>query len=70
VKWARGEGVFIGSESSGRAKVAKVWYYYTAIQRLSYMSRYYLEGIPKSSVRPVLLAYISCTIHRVRLYYL
>jgi hypothetical protein len=34
------------------------------------MSRYYLEGIPKSSVRLVLLAYVRCTIHRVRLYYL
>jgi hypothetical protein len=30
------------------------------------MFRYYPEGIPKSSVRPVLLAYIRCNIHRVR----
>jgi hypothetical protein len=50
-----GEGVFIGPESSGRpAKVAYVRYLSTAIQRLSHTSRYYPEGILKSSVRPVL----------------
>jgi hypothetical protein len=55
VKWARGEGVFIGPESSGRpAKVAYVWYLSTAVQRLSHTSRYYPEGIPKSSVRLIL----------------
>jgi hypothetical protein len=30
------------------------------------MSRYYLEGIPKSSVRSVLLDIHLCIIHRVR----
>jgi hypothetical protein len=50
-----GEGVFIGPESSERlAKVAYVRYLSTAVQRLSRTSRYYPEGIPKSSVRPVL----------------
>jgi hypothetical protein len=63
-----GEGViFIGPESSRRpAKVAYVRYYYTVVQRLFRTSRYYLEGIPKSSVRPVLLGVRLCTIHRVR----
>jgi hypothetical protein len=66
-----GEGVFIGPGSGGRpAKVAYVRYLSTAVQRLSRTSRYYPEGIPKSSMRPVLLAYVRCTIHRVRLYYL
>jgi hypothetical protein len=49
-----GEGVrgFIGPESNGRsAKVAYIRYLSTAVQRLSRMSRYYREGIPKSSVR-------------------
>jgi hypothetical protein len=59
-----GEGVFIGPESSGRpAKVAYVRYLSTAVQRLSRKSRYYPEGILK-------VAYVRCTIHRVRLYYL
>jgi hypothetical protein len=63
VKWARVEGVFIGPESIGRsAKGAYVWYYYIAVQRLSCMSRYYPEDIPKSSVRLVLLAYVFCII--------
>jgi hypothetical protein len=62
-----GEGVFIGPESSERsAKVAYVRYYYTAVQKLSRTSRSYPEGIPKSSVRPVLLGVRLCTIHRVR----
>jgi hypothetical protein len=66
-----GEGVFIGPESNGRLVLrVYVQYYYTAVQRLSRTSRYYPEGIPKSSVRPVLLGVLSCTIHRVRLYYL
>jgi hypothetical protein len=48
-------GVFIGPESSGRsAKVAYVRYLSTAVQRLSRTSRYYPEGILKSSVRLVL----------------
>jgi hypothetical protein len=48
-----GEGVFIGPESSGRpAKVAYVRYLSIAVQRLFRTSRYYSEGIPKSSVRP------------------
>jgi hypothetical protein len=60
-------GVFIRPENSGRpTKVAYVWYYYTAVQRLSRMSRYYSEGIPKSSVRLVLLSVRPCTIHKVR----
>jgi hypothetical protein len=50
-----GEGVFIGLESSGRpTKVAYVRYLSTAVQRLSRTSRYYPEGIPKSSIRPIL----------------
>jgi hypothetical protein len=67
VKLARGEGVFIGPESSRRL-VLRVYiqYFSTTIQRLSRTSRYYSKGIPKSSVRPVLSAYIHCTIHRVR----
>jgi hypothetical protein len=55
VKWVRGEGVFIGPESSRRsAKVAYVRYLSTAVQRLSSTSRYYPEGILKSSIHPVL----------------
>jgi hypothetical protein len=62
-----GEGVFIGPESSGRpAKVAYVWYYSTVVQRLFCMSRYYPKGIPKSSIRSILLDIRLCTIHRVR----
>ena len=33
---------------------AYVWHLYTAVQRLLCTSRYYLEGIPKSSIRPAL----------------
>jgi hypothetical protein len=71
VKLARGEGVFIGPESSGRL-VLRVYIQYlsTTVQSLSRTSRYYSKGIPKSSVRLVLSAYIHYTIHRVRLYYL
>jgi hypothetical protein len=66
-----GEGVFIGPESNGRLVLrVYVQYYYTAVQKLSRTSRYYLEDIPKSSVHPVLLGVLSCTIHIVRLYYL
>jgi hypothetical protein len=55
VKRARGEGLFLGLESSGRpSKVAYVRYLSTAIQRLSCTSRYDPEGILKSSVRSVL----------------
>jgi hypothetical protein len=50
--------------------VAYVQYFSAVVQRLSRMSRYYLEGISKSSVRPIPFAYVCCTIHRVRLYYL
>jgi hypothetical protein len=51
----RGEGVFIGPESSGHpVLMAYVRYLFTAVQRLFRTSRYYPEGIPKSSVRPVL----------------
>jgi hypothetical protein len=63
-----GEGVFIGPESNGHStKVAYVWYLSTVVQRLSRMSRYYPEGILKSSVRLVLfgvrmLYYSQCTI--------
>ena len=71
VKWARSEGVFIGPKSSGRSvQMAYVRYYYTAVRRLSRTSRYLLEGILKSSVRPILLAYIRCTIHIVQSYFL
>jgi hypothetical protein len=64
-----GEGVFIGLESNERPVLrAYVQYYCTSVQRLSRISRYCPEGIPKSSICPVLLAYIYCTIHRVRLY--
>jgi hypothetical protein len=60
-------GVFIGPKSNGRpAKVAYVWYYYTVVQKLFRTSRYYMEGIPKSSIHPVLLSICSCIIHRVR----
>jgi hypothetical protein len=41
VKWARGEGVFIGPKSSERpAKVAYIRYLSTAVQRLFRTSRY------------------------------
>ena len=70
MKWARGEGVFIGQKSSGRSVLrAYVRCYCTAVQRISRTSRYYPEGIPKNSVCPILLAYIHCT-HRVQSYYL
>jgi hypothetical protein len=46
-------------------KVAYVWYYYIAVQRMSHTFRYYPGGIPKSSGRPVLLVYVYCTIYRV-----
>ena len=71
VKWARGKGVFIGPEGSEHPVLrAYVWYYSTVVQRFSHTSRYYPVGIPKSSVQPVLLAYVHCAIHRVQLYYL
>ena len=68
MKWARGEGVFIGPESSGRSVIgAYVQCYCTVGQRLSRTSRYYLEGIPKSSVCLVLfgiclLYYLQSTV--------
>jgi hypothetical protein len=68
VKWAWGEGVFIGPKSSGRlAKVAYVWYFSTTVQRLSRTSWYYPKGISKSNVRPVLfdiclLYYLQSTV--------
>jgi hypothetical protein len=66
-----GEGVFIGLESSRRpTKVTYVRYYFIAVQMLFRMSRYYLKGISKSSIRLVLLVYVCCTIHIVQLYYL
>jgi hypothetical protein len=50
-----GDGVFIGSKGSGRpTKVVYVRYLSITVQRLSCTSRYYPEGISKSSVRPVL----------------
>jgi hypothetical protein len=59
-----GEGVFIGPKSSGRpAKVAYVWYLSTTVQRLSRTSRYYPEGILKSSVRSVLFGIRSVPFH-------
>jgi hypothetical protein len=62
-----GEGVFIGLESSRHpTKVVYVRYYYPAVQRLFLTSRYYPKGIPKSSVRLVLLSLRPCTIHRVQ----
>jgi hypothetical protein len=62
-----GEEVFIGPESSERpAKVAYVRYYCIAVQRMFRKSKYCPEGIPKSSIRLVLLSVRLCTIHRVR----
>jgi hypothetical protein len=62
-----GKRVFIGPESSEHpAKEAYIQYYYIAVQRLSRTSRYYLEGIPKSSIRPILLSVHLCTINRVQ----
>jgi hypothetical protein len=62
-----GERVFIGPESREHPVLrVYVQYYSTAVQRLFCMSRYYLEGIPKSSVRPVLLACVLFTTHKVR----
>jgi hypothetical protein len=64
-------GVFIGLKSSGCPVLrVYIWYYYTTVQRLSRTSRYYLVGIPKSSLRPVLLGIHLHTICRVQLYYL
>jgi hypothetical protein len=62
-----GERVFIWPESSRRLVLrAYVRHYFIAVQRLSCTSRYYLEDIPKSSVRPILLGVRPCTIHKVR----
>ena len=59
MKWARGEGVFIGPKSSGRpVQGAYVWCYCTAVQWLSRTFRYYPECILKSSRRPVLSVYV------------
>ena len=54
-----GEGVFIGPESSERL-VLKVYVrcYCITVQRLSRTSRYWLEGISKSSGHPVIRAYV------------
>ena len=53
-KTRRGEVVFIGPEKQGTfGQGAYVWYLYTLVQRLLRTSRYYLEGIPKSNIRPV-----------------
>jgi hypothetical protein len=68
------EGVFIGPKSNRRlAKGEYIRYYYIAVQRLSRTSRYYPEGILKSSICPVLLSVCPillsvrpCTIYRVR----
>ena len=65
VKWTKVEGVFIGLESSGRLVLnTYVWYLYTAVQMLFCMIRYYLVDSMNS------VAYVRCTVHIVRLYYL
>ena len=52
-------------KSSGRPVLrAYVRYYYTAIQMLFCTTRYYLVDFVNS------VAYVRCTVHRVRLYYL
>jgi hypothetical protein len=67
-----GEGVFIGPKSSGR-QVLRAYFQclFTVVQRLFHMIRYYTVDSVNSAmyVRPK-VAYVHCTIHIVRLYYL
>ena len=64
MKWARGEGVFIGPESSGCLVLrAYIRYYYTAVQTMFRTTRYYLVDsvkVPHMSV--VLFTEYDCTI--------
>ena len=54
-KTRRGGVVFIGPKKQRTSSQgAYIWHLYTAVQRMLRTSRYYPEGIPKSSVRPVL----------------